>query len=571
MGSAETAPRCGVTRPAGRQISDAVSCRCALDPDADERHHVEPAVDDDLRQGIERSVLSTLLHDPARVRGSRDRGIQCEHFVRPSHRALYRALLGGGVDLPRADGTAAFDDRLPLIAAALDRAGLLDAIGGLEALAEIHDAAGSAEFADRYATELIEIDAKERRRALHERAARGDSSAEDELRGLDERGTRARVAGAAVLVSLASVEARPIAWLWPGRIPLGKLTVLDGDPGLGKSSVTLDLAARVTTGRPMPDGSYCGASGAVLLLTYEDDLADTVRPRFDAAGGDAECVFGFTISTPDGERMPELPRDLDALESAIRQRGAVLVVVDPLMAALAGEVNAHRDQDVRRALSPLSKVAERTGAAVLVVRHLNKGGAAGSNPLYRGGGSIGIIGAARSGLLVARDPRDVERRVLAVTKANLAAPAPALVFRTLTSGFGLAIEWLGIAECSTDELLAPAGDRGERTAIGEARAFLLGALRNGPQPSKTVTCEAKEAGICDRTLDRARRALSIASRKQGFGKGAPWVWELPDGAHSRHAVSYSPRPTKGENGEYGAAAGVAALEALGIRDPRAGE
>src|SRR5262249_22936941 len=152
------------------------------------------------------------------------------------------------------------------------------------------------------------------------------------------------------------------------------------------------------------------------------DAADTIRPRLEAAGADLDRIHIFHAVRREGhEVIPSLPENLPELERAIRDRHAELVVIDPLMAYLGGGVDAHRDQDVRRALAPLAKMVERTGAAGLAVRHLNKGGASGGNPLYRGGGSIGIIGAARSGLLVARDPDDPERRVFAVTKSNLAA------------------------------------------------------------------------------------------------------------------------------------------------------
>ncbi len=184
-------------------------------------------------------------------------------------------------------------------------------------------------------------------------------------------------------------------------IPLSKLTIIDGDPGLGKSVLTLDLAARVSRGVEMPDGA-AGRQGGVVLLTAEDGIRDTVVPRLDAAGADRSRVLALDL-VPDaegGQQLPRLPLDAPYIDAAVRRMGALLVVVDPLTAYLSERINSHRDQDCRRALWPLTKLAEETGAAVVVVRHLNKGNA--SNPLYRGGGSIGIIGAARSGLLVAR-------------------------------------------------------------------------------------------------------------------------------------------------------------------------
>jgi hypothetical protein len=204
-------------------------------------------------------------------------------------------------------------------------------------------------------------------------------------------------------ISLADVEPQRVEWLWKGRIPLGKLTVIDGDPGTGKSAMVNDIVARISAGRAMPDNSPAEVGGAVLL-NAEDGLSDTVRPRLEAAGADLQRVLALA-TTPDKdgiERLLSLPEDIPVLRRGVEQVGARLVVVDPLMAFLSGSVDSHRDQDVRRALAPLARLAEETGAAVVAVRHLTK--TEGSNPLYRGGGSIGIVGAARSALLVAKAP-----------------------------------------------------------------------------------------------------------------------------------------------------------------------
>jgi RecA-family ATPase len=205
--------------------------------------------------------------------------------------------------------------------------------------------------------------------------------------------------------------------LWPRRIPSGKITVLDGDPDNGKTVLTIDLAARVTAGLDLPDDTPTEAAGAVIV-SAEDGAADTIRPRFDAADGDPTraCLLG-------DEEPLAIPGDIPRLERAVRQVEAALVVIDPIMAFLSGDVNSNRDQDVRRALTPLKQMAERTGAAIVLVRHLNK--TPGGNPLYRGGGSIGLIGAARSGLVVGRHADDDELRVLAGQKNNLSLPPKA--------------------------------------------------------------------------------------------------------------------------------------------------
>ena len=224
----------------------------------------------------------------------------------------------------------------------------------------------------------------------------------------------------AAVIRVADVQSEPVEWLWAPRIPRGMLTVFDGDPGLGKSTICLELTARVTTGSPMPGSTTRTHPANVVLLSAEDVIAQVIRPRLEAAGADCNRVVVFDhVNDGQGPRSPELPADTVLLERIVDVERAALVIVDPLMAFFGAEVNAHRDQDVRRALHALKALAERTGAAVLVVRHLNKAG--GSNPLYRGGG---IVGAARSGLLVAPDPEDGQRRILAASKSNL-APAPA--------------------------------------------------------------------------------------------------------------------------------------------------
>lgn len=351
------------------------------------------------------------------------------------------------------------------------------------------------------------------------------------------------------IVRLADVEPKAIEWLWHERIPAGMLTILDGDPGLGKSMLTLDLAARVSTGRPMPGETTARPPRGVVVLSAEDDPARTIRPRLDAAGADCRLIAIVSIAEPDGTlRAPTIGRDdLAAVEEAIRHVDAALLVVDPLMAYLPDGVNANRDHDVRRALVALSDLAARTGAAIVVVRHLRKTAADG-NPLYRGGGSIGIIGAARAGLLVARDPDDPsgQRRIVAATKQNLAPEPPALAF-TLEVPAGAdhpRLAWHGVTDHRAVDLLRvpDAGDAAPERR--EAEQFLAALLAAGPVAARQVEAEAAEAGIAWRTVQRAKASLGVRSvRPDGFT--GPWAWALPDRTpppndvprqHSEHGV-----------------------------------
>lgn len=329
------------------------------------------------------------------------------------------------------------------------------------------------------------------------------------------------------ITPLDQVTPETVAWLWPGRIALGKLNLLDGDPGRGKTTLLLDIAARLTRGRPMPDGAPCATAGGVVILTGEDGIADTIVPRLQAAGADCgKCITVSLRDAGDAVDYPlSIPTNLDELEIAVRHISAKLVIIDPLMAFLGGEVKANNDQDIRRALARLASLAERTGAAVVVIRHLNK--APGSNPLYRGGGSIGIIGAARVGLLVAPDPDDDRRSILAINKCNLGAPAPALAYRLEEAGNGTArLVWDGVTTHTARSLLAPpVTDETEAGgALADAQQFLRDILAAGPKPVNDIRAEAKAAGISDRTLDRAKERLPIRAKKHGQGY---WSWELP--------------------------------------------
>jgi hypothetical protein len=342
---------------------------------------------------------------------------------------------------------------------------------------------------------------------------------------------------AARVVRLAAVKPERVDWLWPGYLPLGKVATLDGDPDLGKSVITLDIAARVSTGSPMPDGAE-PVKGAVLILSAEDGLADTIRPRLDAAGGDPAQVITITDITdhdPDGKiinRPVELPRDLPQVGQVVSRGRVVLVVVDVLMAYLSGTVNSHRDQDVRRALHPLAVMAERTGCCVLVIRHLNKSG--GQHAIYRGGGSIGIVGASRAAFMVGADPDDPagQTRILAPVKTNLATRPPSLAYKLVPDDLRgcVRVDWLGVSERRAADLLAADDDeaRDEKTAAGEAAEWLIGFLRDQGTEARSADIKkaARGAGIPERTLQRGRVKAKVRIRTSGFPPTT--VWYLPD-------------------------------------------
>jgi hypothetical protein len=340
----------------------------------------------------------------------------------------------------------------------------------------------------------------------------------------------------AVTICLADVEPQPINWLWPNRIAMGKLTMLCGDPGLGKSFLALDLGARVTQGAPWPDNRDTYApQGGVVILTAEDDLADTVRPRLDAAGADPAQVVAIQAVRwhDDGgkyERFFDLERDLPALEGAIgRQGNTKLVIIDPITAYL-GKIKANDNSEVRRVLGPLADLCGRLGVACIGVSHLRKGD---GQALYRTLGSLAFVAAARAVYVVARDVTDPEgkRRLMLPTKNNLGNDRSGLAFELCPrhGAFGQpCISWeAGTVDTSADEALAPApGKRGPKPEErNEAAEFLRQALADGPRLGKEVAEDAKHGfGISPKTLERARKELMVVAYREKIP--GPWFWKL---------------------------------------------
>jgi hypothetical protein len=280
----------------------------------------------------------------------------------------------------------------------------------------------------------------------------------------------------------------------------------------------------------------------VVLLSAEDGLGDTIRPRLDAAGADPQRVSALTgiryfepLSGDTLERLPTLPGDIGRLSRAVERTRAAMVVVDPLMAYLGGDVNSYRDQDVRRALAPLARMAEVTGAAVVLVRHLTKGG--GSNAIYRGGGSIGIIGAARLGFAVVRDPEDDQRVIVACTKANITALPPSLAYRLVNMpDHGCArIEWeeAPVTYTAVDLLSAAAETIDERSDRRDAVEWLRCHLidKDGSAAVTDIMKAAKAKGLSDRTLRRARIALGATVTRSGFPSRSVWTLEVAQSGH----------------------------------------
>ena len=338
---------------------------------------------------------------------------------------------------------------------------------------------------------------------------------------------------------LDQVEASRLAWLWPGYLPRGKLVLIEGDPGEGKSFLTLDLAARLSRGQPWPDGVGRPAPGNSLLIISEDGVEDIAKPRLEALGADASRIGTFDGFEEAGlPRTPLFPRDTPALAELVRRQAIELVILDPLAQFIDKGYTANNDQLIRQVLLPLARMAEETGCVLLIVRHLNK--TPGGRAIYRGSGSIGIIGTSRCAYLVARDPQDPERRVLANVKMNIARQPPALGFRLHEDDHGqFRLSWDGVVELSADELVGSTGKKSV-TAVNRASEFLTEVLTGGPQPREQVVEQASKQGISDATLRRAREALGVVCKRQpGPGPG-DLVLGLADTGQRRRAGARPP-------------------------------
>jgi len=261
--------------------------------------------------------------------------------------------------------------------------------------------------------------------------------------------------------SFDKIEAEMVVWLWYPHIPRGKITILESDPGNSKSVFTVDLAARISSGSPMPDGTPC-KQGTVIMLNAEDGAGDTVKPRLMAAGADCTRVVNFTtIDTGKGERQVRLPEDIAHLRSLAEEHEPALIVIDPLWAFVGSKHRSISDQEMREALTPLKELAEELDVAIIIIRHLNKNSKE-VNPMYRGAGSIGITGLARNVLTTIQDKLNLSRYYLARVKANLAPSSAPLCYDLVSVAVktpnGVTnvpkLEWLGTVNASLFELMA---------------------------------------------------------------------------------------------------------------------
>ncbi|MHB8312383.1 MAG: AAA family ATPase [Candidatus Dormibacteria bacterium] len=342
-------------------------------------------------------------------------------------------------------------------------------------------------------------------------------------------------------VRLADVESRPIEWVWLDRVARGRLCLLAGDPGVGKSMLTCALAAAISTGSALP-GDVARPPADVLILSAEDSAEDTIRPRCEAMGADLCRIRVVTAVRREGkEGFFSLASDLEALERELE--GVSLLIVDPIDAYVGTGIDSHRAAAIRSLLGPLAAMAERAGVAVVVVQHLTKGGR--DRAIYRPQGSIGYIAAARTALLVAADPDDPTSSVrqVALLKSNVGPQAATVAFSLEGGRFG----WVPCEGGKTaEQLLAVAATGEEQSALAEAEEWLRDALSEGPPvAAKDIQRQGRDAGFSDRTVRRAKVSLGVRSGKTGARGG--WAWSLSQGGQGSRGED----PAQSQGGQGG--------------------
>lgn len=336
-------------------------------------------------------------------------------------------------------------------------------------------------------------------------------------------------------IRLSDVEPQKIKWLWHGRIPMGKITIIDGDPDNGKSSITVDWAARVSRGAPFPGETRRVRGRDVVMVCAEDDLADTLVPRLNAAGANLARIVTLALDT-DLHGLPQplsFPDDLNRIRDAVKRTNAALVVIDPFMAFLSSRIQSHNDASVRQATTPLAHLMAELRCAAVLVRHLNKNSTE-TNALYRGGGTVGLGGAARSVMIVAPHPSgNPQEKVLARVKNNLTAQRGAIGYRLVPSPTDPdhpVVEWLGDVDVDTNALLGKQHDsRKDAPVRDECEAAIQELLNDGPRSVKDVKKLMRELGFTESTIRYATQNMGVVKTPiYRDGKVEHWEWALPD-------------------------------------------
>lgn len=313
------------------------------------------------------------------------------------------------------------------------------------------------------------------------------------------------------LISMDDIQAKEVDWLWYPYIPYGKITIVQGDPGEGKTTFVLHLAALLSNGEKLPCDDTGRTPITVIYQTAEDGLEDTIKPRLVEAGADCTLIKVIDESTD------MLTMSDERLGEAIRETGARLIILDPIQAYLGADVDMHRANEIRPVLMRLSMLAEEYGCAVILIGHMNK--SIGNKSSYRGLGSIDFQATARSVLIVGRIKDNPQIRVIAHDKSSLAPEGQAIAFELCKeTGF----KWIGHYDISVDDLLSGISHENK---LQLAENLLKEMLQDVIVPQNIIADKATAMGISKRVLDQAKKNLGVKSVRSDN----KWYWEHPLG------------------------------------------
>jgi hypothetical protein len=377
----------------------------------------------------------------------------------------------------------------------------------------------------------------------------------------------------------SEMQVRPVHWFWKDRLPIGSLALIAGREGIGKSTVSYQLAADVTRGKL--EGRYLGQPRSVVIAATEDSWEHTIVPRLMGAGADLDRVLRVDVVTSDGfDSTLSLPRDLPALEQLVAQEGVALILLDPLMSRLDSKLDTHKDAEVRQALEPLTALADRTGSAILGLIHVNKSQSV--DPLNLIMASKAFPAVARAVLFVMKDPDDEGLRLLGQEKNNLGRDnLPTLTFRIETAHVAdtedgpvttARVAWQGESSQTIAEALQSAGEGEARSATNEAGDWLLDYLasQGGEADSADIKREGQKAGHSQDALKRARSRTKVRSESYGYPRRTKWA--LPGAFDQSEQAPGETAPTTPTalTASTGASAGpVGAVGAVGASLPDA--
>ncbi|MDI1300609.1 MAG: AAA family ATPase [bacterium] len=369
---------------------------------------------------------------------------------------------------------------------------------------------------------------------------------------------RQSIGGSLDVVCAADIQPESISWLWPYWLALGKLAILAGAPGTGKTTLALSIAAVITTAGRWPDKTPCHEIGSVLIWSGEDDPADTLVPRLIAAGADLYRAHFLRGVNEDGEsRSFDPSKDIPLIAAALEAIGDVrLLIIDPIVSAVSGD--SHKAAEVRRSLQPIVDYAMKHRCAVLGITHFAKG-TSGGNPLERVIGSQAFGALARLVLVAAKDENSEADRVLARAKSNIGPDDGGVSYTlesvTLDGGIVTSrTRWGEIIAGSAREILGDVESTSEAggNPVDDAAEFLREALANGSVTVKNLKIDADGSGHSWATVRRAKTKLGVISLREGYGEDGGWSWKLQNtihahqntkGAHSKSVSMYG-------NGEH---------------------